>query len=64
MAVSGTWFDQDTDEIGMETLESYGELSSGRVYNNEYHMLLTIRREKISAVREYHDTQHKVATWS
>jgi uncharacterized protein len=48
----------------METLESYGELSSGRVYNNEYHMLLTIRGEKISAVREYHDTQHKVATWS
>jgi len=45
VAVSGTWFDQDTDEIGMETLESYGELSSGRVYNNEYHMLLTIRGE-------------------
>jgi ketosteroid isomerase-like protein len=45
-------------------LESYGELPNGRVYNNEYHMLLTIRGAQISAMREYHDTQHKVATWS
>lgn len=44
-------------------LESYGELANGRVYNNEYHMLLTIRDGKISAMREYHDTQHKVAIW-
>jgi ketosteroid isomerase-like protein len=44
-------------------LESYGELPNGRVYNNEYHMLLTIRGGKIIAMREYHDTQHKVATF-
>ena len=51
------------EKVAVE-LESYGELRSGRVYNNEYHMLLTTRGGKISAVREYHDTQHKVATWS
>lgn len=51
------------DKVAVE-LESYGELKNGRVYNNEYHMLLTIRGGKITAMREYHDTQHKVATWS
>ena len=51
------------EKVAVE-LESYGELPNGRVYNNEYHMLLTIRGGKISAMREYHDTQHKVATWS
>ena len=50
------------EKIAVE-LESYGELPDGRVYNNEYHMLLTIRGGKIIAMREYHDTQHKVATW-
>ena len=44
-------------------LEGYGELLNGRVYNNEYHMLLTIRGGRITAMREYHDTQHKVATF-
>jgi ketosteroid isomerase-like protein len=51
------------EKVAVE-LESYGELRNGRVYNNEYHMLLTIRDGKIRAMREYHDTQHKVATWS
>jgi ketosteroid isomerase-like protein len=50
------------EKVAVE-LESYGELPDGRVYNNEYHMLLTIRDGKISEMREYHDTQHKVATW-
>jgi uncharacterized protein len=50
------------EKVAVE-LESYGELANGRVYNNEYHMLLTIRRGKIAAMREYHDTQHKVATF-
>jgi hypothetical protein len=44
-------------------LESYGELRNGRVYNNEYHTLLTIRDGKIREVREYLDTQHVLATW-
>ena len=39
------------DKVAVE-LDSYGELPDGRVYNNEYHMLLTIRGGKISAMRE------------
>jgi len=52
----------EDEKVAVE-LESYGELATGRVYNNEYHMLLTIRGGKIIAMREYHDTQHKVATF-
>lgn len=50
------------DKVALE-VESYGELQNGRVYNQEYHMLMTIRDGKISAVREYLDTQHVFATW-
>lgn len=50
------------DKVAVE-LESYGELENGRVYNNEYHTLMTIRDGKITEVREYLDTQHVFATW-
>ena len=49
------------DQVAVE-VESYGELQNGRVYNNEYHLVLT-RHGKISAVREYLDTQHVFVTW-
>jgi uncharacterized protein len=44
-------------------VEGYGELRNGRVYNNEYHFVMTIRVGQISEVREYLDTQHVFATW-
>jgi ketosteroid isomerase-like protein len=50
------------DKVALE-VGSYGELRNGRVYNQEYHFLLTIREGKISSVREYLDTQHVYATW-
>ena len=50
------------DQVALEA-ESLGELRNGRVYNNEYHMLMTMRGGKISAVREYYDTQHVFMTW-
>jgi ketosteroid isomerase-like protein len=50
------------DRVALE-VESYGELRNGRVYNQEYHVLMTIRDGKISAVREYLDTQHAFAVW-
>lgn len=50
------------DKVALE-VESYGELKNGRVYNQEYHFLMTIRGGKIAAVREYLDTQHAFATW-
>lgn len=50
------------DKVAVE-LESYGELQNGRIYNNQYHVLMTIRDGQISEVREYLDTQHVFATW-
>ncbi|HKX26280.1 MAG TPA: nuclear transport factor 2 family protein [Blastocatellia bacterium] len=50
------------DRVAIET-ESYGELKNGRIYNNEYHFLLTIRDGKIREVKEYLDTQHVFAIW-
>jgi len=50
------------DKVAVE-VESHGELQNGRIYNQEYHMLMTIRDGKISEVREYLDTQLVHATW-
>src|SRR4030095_4533765 len=50
------------DKVAVE-VGSYGERQNARVYNQEYHLLMTIRDGKISAVREYLDTQHVFATW-
>lgn len=50
------------DKVALE-VESYGELRNGRIYNQEYHFSITIRDGKISAVREYLDTQHVFTTW-
>lgn len=50
------------DQVALE-VESRGELLDGRVYNQEYHALMTIREGKIAAVREYMDTQHVAAIW-
>jgi uncharacterized protein len=50
------------DQVAVEA-ESYGELKNGRVYSQEYHFLMTFRDGKISAVREYLDTQHAFLTW-
>src|SRR5436190_1644075 len=50
------------DRVALE-VESYGELQNGRIYNQEYHILITIRDGKVSVVREYLDTQHVFAIW-
>ena len=50
------------DKVAMEA-ESYGGLRNGRIYNQEYHFLLTISDGRIKAVKEYLDTQHVYATW-
>jgi ketosteroid isomerase-like protein len=50
------------DRVAVE-VESYGELKNGRVYKQEYHMLMVIRDGKIRAVREYLDTQHVFTVW-
>jgi ketosteroid isomerase-like protein len=38
--------------------DSYAELTNGRVYSNQYHLLFEIRGGKVLRVKEYMDTQH------
>jgi uncharacterized protein len=50
------------DLVALE-VESHGELTNGRRYNNEYFTLMQINDGKIRRVREYGDTQHAYAVW-
>jgi ketosteroid isomerase-like protein len=50
------------DRVAVEVV-SEGDLKNGRQYRQQYHMLLEFRGNKISAVREYLDTQHAHAIW-
>ena len=43
------------DKVAAE-IRSHADLTDGRVYENQYHMLFTIRHGKIVEVREYADT--------
>lgn len=43
------------DKVAAE-IRSHADLADGRVYENQYHMLFTLRRGKIVEVREYADT--------
>lgn len=45
------------DRVAVEA-ESYGELVTGKVYNNQYHFLVELQGGRIQAVREYCDTSH------
>ena len=40
------------DQVALEVV-SHGVLKNGRVYDNEYHLLMRLRGGKIAAVREY-----------
>jgi uncharacterized protein len=44
-------------------VESHGVLKNGRIYNNQYHLLMQLRGDKIVAVKEYYDTFHVWDTW-
>jgi ketosteroid isomerase-like protein len=50
------------DKVAVEAT-SHGQLRNGRVYEQEYHALMTIRNGKIAGVREYLDTEHVLAVW-
>jgi ketosteroid isomerase-like protein len=60
MKVKGTV--AEGDKVAVEA-ESLGQLRNGRVYNQEYHVLFTMRGGKIAAAREYMDTAHVDAIW-
>lgn len=50
------------DCVALEVTSS-GDLKNGRSYRQEYHFLMEFREGKISAVREYLDTQHTHDVW-
>jgi ketosteroid isomerase-like protein len=50
------------DKVALE-VRSYGELTNGNIYRQEYHFLMEFREGKICAVREYLDTQHAYTVW-
>lgn len=50
------------DRVAVET-ESYCELQNGRLYNNRYHFVFELRDGKITAVKEYLDTEHTRAVF-
>lgn len=50
------------DRLAVEAV-SEGDLIDGRLYRQEYHMLMAFRDGRICAVREYLDTQHAHAIW-
>ena len=43
------------DKVAAE-IRSHADLTDGRVYENQYHMLVTLRQGKIVGVKEYADT--------
>jgi ketosteroid isomerase-like protein len=43
------------DKVAAE-IRSHAELTDGRIYENQYHMLFTLRQGKIAEVKEYADT--------
>jgi len=47
----------EDDKVAVE-VESDGPLKDGRVYQNDYHLAITVRDGAISAVREYLDTYY------
>lgn len=44
------------DRVAVEA-DSHAELTNGRTYDNQYHLLFVLRDGKIVATREYLDTQ-------
>ena len=47
----------EEERVAVE-VESYGKHKNGRIYNNKYHFLFTVKDKKIHIVREYLDTMH------
>jgi ketosteroid isomerase-like protein len=50
------------NRVALEVTSS-GDLKNGRLYRQEYHFLMEFKDGRISAVREYLDTQHAHDVW-
>ncbi len=47
----------EDDRVAIEA-ESYGLTRAGKLYNNLYHLLVLLEKDKIKTVREYLDSGH------
>jgi ketosteroid isomerase-like protein len=47
----------EDDRVAIEA-ESYGTTRAGKLYNNLYHLLILLEKDKIKTVREYLDSGH------
>jgi len=47
----------EADRVAVEA-EGFAELTDGRIYQPQYHFLITVRGGKVAEVREYMDTLH------
>lgn len=57
IAVTPKQLTAEDNRVSIEA-ESYAEISNGKTYQNIYHFMMECRDGKISAVREYLDTEH------
>ena len=60
MTINSTIAEGDT--VALEVV-SRGELTNGRIYDQQYHVAMRFRDGKIASTREYLDTHHVVDIW-
>lgn len=62
LRITPTGITAEGDKVAVEA-HGYAELLDGRVYDCQYHFLITIRGGKVGDVKEYMDTQHAKETF-
>lgn len=62
LQITPTGMISEGDKVAVEA-QGYAELLDGRVYDCQYHFLITIRGGKVADVKEYMDTQHAKQTF-
>ncbi len=55
LRLTPTGWTAEGNRVALE-MESYGEMTSGKMYNNRYHFLITVDEDRITLLREYMDT--------
>ena len=52
----------EDEKVAVEA-EGYAELNNGKIYNNKYHFKFLLQGNKISIIKEYHNTYHAFQTF-
>jgi uncharacterized protein len=62
LRITPTGMIAEGDKVAVEAT-GFAEMLDGRIYDCQYHFLITVRGGKIGEVREYMDTQHAKETF-